>query len=108
MGGNLTMYVAGTDERVKAVVPAVGGSGWRWQPHEMLGGVAQPGPERLCADLANARLVETMSNLAVTASFGVVGCCGDDDADSVMSRVDAALYEAKAAGRNRVSGLACF
>lgn len=41
MGGNLTMYVAGTDIRVKAAVPAVGGAGWRWQPHEMLGGVAQ-------------------------------------------------------------------
>lgn len=41
MGGNLTMYVAGTDSRVKAAVPAVGGAGWRWQPHEFLGGVAQ-------------------------------------------------------------------
>ncbi|MFO1436890.1 MAG: dienelactone hydrolase family protein [Verrucomicrobiaceae bacterium] len=38
MGGNLTMYVAGTDDRVKAAVPAVGGSGWRWQPHPFLGG----------------------------------------------------------------------
>ncbi len=41
MGGNLTMYVAGTDNRVKAAVPAVGGAGWRWQPHEVLGGVVQ-------------------------------------------------------------------
>jgi hypothetical protein len=41
MGGNLTMYVAGTDRRVKAAVPAVGGSGWRWQPHEFLGGSEQ-------------------------------------------------------------------
>ena len=64
--------------------------------------------ERLRADLANARLVEAMPDFVVTASFGVVGCCGEDDADSVMSRVDAALYEAKAAGRNRVSGLSCF
>lgn len=41
MGGNLTMYVAGTDRRVKAAVPAVGGAGWRWQPHEFLGGKVQ-------------------------------------------------------------------
>ncbi len=41
MGGNLTMYVAGTDDRVKAAVPGVGGSGWRWQPRECMGGVAQ-------------------------------------------------------------------
>ncbi|MCA9161487.1 MAG: acetylxylan esterase [Planctomycetales bacterium] len=41
MGGNLTMYVAGSDNRVKAAVPGVGGQGWRWQPHEFLGGTAQ-------------------------------------------------------------------
>lgn len=41
MGGNLTMYVAGTDARVKAAVPGVGGSGWRWQPHRFIGGTAQ-------------------------------------------------------------------
>ncbi len=41
MGGNLTMYVAGSDDRVKAAVPAVGGSGWRWQPHEFIGGEEQ-------------------------------------------------------------------
>lgn len=38
MGGNLTMYVAGTDDRVKAAVPGVGGQGWRWQEHEFIGG----------------------------------------------------------------------
>jgi dienelactone hydrolase len=41
MGGNLTMYVAGTDRRVKAAVPAVGGAGWRWQDHEFMGGRAR-------------------------------------------------------------------
>lgn len=41
MGGNLTMYVAGTDDRVKAAVPAVGGQGWRWQTHPFLGGADQ-------------------------------------------------------------------
>jgi hypothetical protein len=41
MGGNLTMYVAGTDDRVKAAVPGVGGQGWRWQTHEFLGGADQ-------------------------------------------------------------------
>lgn len=38
MGGNLTMYVAGTDSRVKVAVPGVGGQGWRWEAHEFLGG----------------------------------------------------------------------
>jgi dienelactone hydrolase len=42
MGGNLTMYVAGTDARVKAAVPAVGGQGWRWEAHEFAAGTARP------------------------------------------------------------------
>lgn len=41
MGGNLTMYVAGTDNRVKAAVPAVGGAGWRWQEHAFTGGTVR-------------------------------------------------------------------
>ena len=42
MGGNLTMYVAGTDDRVKAAVPAVGGQGWRWEPHVFSSGTVPP------------------------------------------------------------------
>lgn len=41
MGGNLTMYVAGTDDRVKVAVPGVGGQGWRWEPHIFTGGKAR-------------------------------------------------------------------
>jgi len=36
MGGNLTVYVAGTDERVKVAAPSVGGSGFRTQPWPLL------------------------------------------------------------------------
>ncbi len=36
MGGNLTVYVAGTDGRVKAAAPSVGGSGFRTQPWPLL------------------------------------------------------------------------
>jgi len=36
MGGNLTVYVAGTDNRVKAAVPSVGGSGFRTRPWPLL------------------------------------------------------------------------
>ncbi len=41
MGGNLTMYVAGTDSRVKVAAPSVGGQGWREEPHALLGGISQ-------------------------------------------------------------------
>lgn len=61
--------------------------------------------ERLCADLDAAHLVATHPDLHVTASFGVVSCTPEDNVDSVMSRVDSALYAAKAAGRNRVLGM---
>jgi dienelactone hydrolase len=36
MGGNLTIYVAGTDNRVKAAAPSVGGSGFRTEPWPLL------------------------------------------------------------------------
>jgi hypothetical protein len=36
MGGNLTIYVAGCDDRVKAAAPSVGGSGFRQDPWPLL------------------------------------------------------------------------
>ena len=36
MGGNLTVYVAGCDSRVKAAAPSVGGSGFRTRPWPLL------------------------------------------------------------------------
>ena len=36
MGGNLTLYVAGTDKRVKASAPSVGGQGFRTVPFALL------------------------------------------------------------------------
>jgi len=36
MGGNLTIYVAGTDDRVKVAAPSAGGSGFRTEPWPFL------------------------------------------------------------------------
>ncbi len=38
------MYVAGTDSRVKAAAPGVGGQGWRWEAHKFLGGSVTQSP----------------------------------------------------------------
>lgn len=42
-----------------------------------------------------------------TVSIGVASLSPGDDAGSLLARADAALYEAKASGRNRVVGAAC-
>jgi diguanylate cyclase (GGDEF)-like protein len=60
--------------------------------------------ERLRRQLSVARLVGTHPELVVTASFGVASCQPDEGVDSLIGRVDAALYDAKAAGRNQVKG----
>lgn len=44
----------------------------------------------------------TVTPIALSASFGVVQLQETDDADSLIRRADAALYRAKAEGRNRV------
>ena len=48
MGGNLTMYVAGTDKRVKAAAPSVGGQGFRTMPLALL---PEQRPRRVNGDL---------------------------------------------------------
>jgi diguanylate cyclase (GGDEF)-like protein len=40
--------------------------------------------------------------LRVTCSIGIASACANETLDSLIARVDAALYRAKAAGRNRV------
>jgi two-component system, cell cycle response regulator len=59
---------------------------------------------RLCADTA-VELADT--HLVVTASFGVATIDGvarsDEDGEALLRQADAALYESKQAGRNRVT-----
>lgn len=58
--------------------------------------------ERLRTRLEAARLIAMLPTRAVTASFGVATWRPGDDADSLVSRADARLYVAKAAGKNQV------
>lgn len=63
MGGNLTIYVAGTDSRVKAAAPSVGGSGFRTQPWPLL---PQHKPQMPNGDvkLFNATLTGTTNSVS--------------------------------------------
>lgn len=57
----------------------------------------------LANKLRNAVKAQQLDNLGViTASFGVTEYHPGDSEDSLMKRVDKALYDAKAAGRDRV------
>ncbi len=55
--------------------------------------------ERLCLSLSTTPLV---NHLTITASFGVSCYQHGDTLEQLLQRADAALYQAKAQGRNRV------
>jgi diguanylate cyclase len=67
-------------------------------------------PEQAAAALEKVRLAiaalsvdtGTRKGITVTASFGVATFTEEDEPDRVFSRADAALYQAKDAGRDRV------
>ncbi|MEZ5304571.1 MAG: dienelactone hydrolase family protein [Verrucomicrobiales bacterium] len=85
MGGNLTMFVAGTDDRVKAAVPGVGGSGWRWQEHRFLGGTAQQ--DRVAGDVEVWRRTLSFESYAPLIKCPVLHRSGTNDFHGWMDDV---------------------
>jgi diguanylate cyclase (GGDEF)-like protein len=72
-------------------------------PETDLGG-AEAGAERLRRSLAEQHLALADGHLQrVTASFGVAQLAAGQSGDELLRAADAALYRAKAAGKNRVS-----
>lgn len=70
---------------------------------ETTGEVAEERAESLRRDLQALDIAYGSHRLRITASFGVAEYTGDMiDASALMKRVDAALYAAKQAGRNKV------
>jgi diguanylate cyclase (GGDEF)-like protein len=59
--------------------------------------------EQICADVAKLPIVERGVSMPITVSCGVATfeSQSEDSSETLMSRADAALYDAKSAGRNR-------
>jgi diguanylate cyclase (GGDEF)-like protein/PAS domain S-box-containing protein len=78
----------------------------RWGGEEFLIICPHTGAEGATATAENLRVgIEShvfQDVSSVTASFGVASYRSGDDPDSLMKRVDDALYQAKRSGRNRV------
>lgn len=58
---------------------------------------------KLCEEVRASRFLLDDAALSITLSIGVAEAGGEDTDESLLKRADAALYRAKAAGRNGVS-----
>jgi Acetyl xylan esterase (AXE1) len=85
MGGNLTMYVAGSDARVKVAAPSVGGQGFRTEPHEMLDGKCQQ--ENIHGDTALFARTLGFENYAPRIQCPVLHLSGTNDFHGWMDDV---------------------
>lgn len=52
--------------------------------------------------IAQDQELKNITSYSVTASFGLTACSNTDSVDSVISRADDAMYQAKQSGKNRV------
>ena len=58
--------------------------------------------ERLCKEVADKKIKTGTAELEITISIGVAYALGDANMTNLLAEADAALYQAKALGRNRV------
>jgi len=71
-------------------------------PETELDGALQVG-ENIRAAVQNLNLVIDQSTIHITLSAGVSEYCSGQSADDCIKQADAALYDAKVKGRNRIS-----
>jgi len=66
------------------------------------GTVSTPQFDRICASVAETKIPTRSGVLSITLSIGAATVADGDTADNLLGAADAALYRAKAEGRNRV------
>jgi len=59
--------------------------------------------QRICDAIANARLSSDQGEIAITVSIGVADLAEDDDINTLISKADKGLYQAKNSGRNQIA-----
>ena len=84
----------------------------RWGGEEFIIGLietdvehAEKIAEKLQGIFEKDAVLQNIATAPVTASFGVTQCRADEPLESVIVRVDRAMYEAKEGGKNRVNRL---
>ena len=59
--------------------------------------------ERVRAKIADHKMVTRSGEVSITVSIGVASRRGDETADAMIAKADAALYRAKEHGRNQLA-----
>ena len=81
MGGNLTMYVAGTDNRIKVAAPSVGGQGFRTFPLPLL---PEQSPRRINGDVGLFRATLGFQSYAPRVTAPLLWLSGTNDFHQFM------------------------
>ena len=59
--------------------------------------------ERVREKIANHKMITRSGEISITISIGVASRRGDETADAMIARADAALFRAKDNGRNQLA-----
>jgi diguanylate cyclase (GGDEF)-like protein len=92
--------IARGEVRASDLIGRTGGEEFVWLLPGAKHGEAENAADRLCRTIAEGSGVNGLPT--VTASIGYAIWLQGDTASTLLGKADAALYEAKGAGRNRV------
>ncbi|MBU1695955.1 MAG: diguanylate cyclase [Proteobacteria bacterium] len=59
--------------------------------------------ERVRAKIADHKMITRSGEVSITISIGITTSTGNETADAIITKADAALYRAKENGRNQLA-----